>query len=455
MNRKKLFIYGLDCATPQLLFDKYLDELPCFKKLISSGKAGLLKSTNPPVTVPAWMSMFTGKDPGQLGFYGFIDRSDYSYDNIHIVNHNNLNDKAVWDSLGEAGLKSIVLGVPPTYPPKPVNGIMIADFLTPDRSLDFTYPESIKAEINEICGNDYIIDVENFRMEDKKKLLSHIYDMTEKRFKIIKSFIKNKEWDLFIASEIGLDRLHHGYWKYCFKDHAMFEEGNEFENSIKDYYKFIDKELSEVVKLLDDNTEIMVVSDHGAKGSKGSFCLNQWLIENNYLVLKDPLLKKDSLEKEDIDWPKTKAWAKAGYYGRIFFNIAGREPEGAISKSDVAEFEKEIKDKLSKINGVENEVLSTKEIYKETKNIPPDLLFYCGKLDYRVNESVGNADLFEGKYDSGSDNANHDFCGIVIISNKSKGDANLKEYSICDIAPTILEYFNLKPEDNLAGKKIE
>ena len=444
-KKKKLFIYALDCATPQLIFDKYRNELPFISKIMKEGSFGLLRSTDPAITIPAWMSMFTGKDPGQLGFYGFTDRSDYSYENIHIVNSNDVICDTVWDILSKNNLKSIVIGIPPTYPPKPLKGILIADFLTPDKSLPFTYPKNIQEEINKIAGGDYIIDVENFMIEDHKKLLRHIYDMTEKRFEVINAFIKNKEWDLFIAMEIGLDRLHHGFWRFCFQDHFMYKKGNEFEGCIRDYYKFIDKKLEETYSLFKDSAEFMIVSDHGAKGSQGSFFLNDWLIRNGYLFLKDNSLKQDRLSLDNVDWKKTRVWSKGGYYGRMFFNIKGREPMGIVLNEEIPALTKEIRQKLSFIKNddlkeIKSDVLQPREIYKEINNIPPDLLFYCGNLDWRISDAVGKENLFSKEDNFGADNANHDFNGIVVNSWKSKK----KDLNICEIAPIVLDFFKLK-----------
>ena len=205
--RKKLFILGLDCATPQLVFDRYLPDLPVISALIRGGNFGRMESTVPPVTVPAWMSMMTGRDPGQLGFYGFTDRSNHSYGDSHIITHNRVREKAIWDHLADHGYRSIVMNLPLTYPPRKINGIMISSFLTPDKELSYTYPEEIKHEIDEIADGDYLIDVSNFRTTNKRELLAEIYEITKKRFKVIRNFVENKEWDLFVAVEMGVDRL--------------------------------------------------------------------------------------------------------------------------------------------------------------------------------------------------------------------------------------------------------
>jgi predicted AlkP superfamily phosphohydrolase/phosphomutase len=120
----KLLIIGLDCADPRLLFG-WIDELPNLKKLMANGAYGSLLSTQPPITVPAWAVMMSGKDPGQLGYYGFRNRKDYSYGGYGIANANAVKEDRVWDILSKAGKKVVLLGVPQTYPPKPVNGVRI------------------------------------------------------------------------------------------------------------------------------------------------------------------------------------------------------------------------------------------------------------------------------------------------------------------------------------------
>ena len=80
--------------------------------------------------------MTSSKDPGVLGFYGFRNRRDYSYDNRYIATGLSVKEKRVWDILGEAGKECIVVGVPQTYPLKPINGHLISSFLTPSTTND-------------------------------------------------------------------------------------------------------------------------------------------------------------------------------------------------------------------------------------------------------------------------------------------------------------------------------
>ncbi|MCX7840182.1 MAG: alkaline phosphatase family protein, partial [Anaerolineae bacterium] len=212
-TQKRVLIIGLDSAEPSLVFEQYRHELPNLQSLISKGAFGRIESTTPPITVPAWMCALTSKDPGQLGVYGFRNRADYSYEKMFTANSRAITELAVWDYLARAGKQSYLISVPPSFPPKPINGGMVGCFLSPSAQSKFTYPEALREEILRVAPN-YLVDVPNFRTDDKHALLQKIYEMTDDHFKVIRYFVKEKAWDFLMSVEIGVDRLHHGFWKY-------------------------------------------------------------------------------------------------------------------------------------------------------------------------------------------------------------------------------------------------
>src|ERR1700690_4380284 len=142
----KTLVIGLDCAAPEILFQH--PGLDNIRALMERGCYGRLESVIPPITVPAWMCMTTSQDPGSLGVYGFRNRLDHTYDKLGFANSASIKALAIWDQLARQGKKSIIVGVPPNYPPRRVNGISIGCFLTPDTvKNDFTYPPGIKSKI--------------------------------------------------------------------------------------------------------------------------------------------------------------------------------------------------------------------------------------------------------------------------------------------------------------------
>ncbi|OGD15283.1 MAG: hypothetical protein A2V76_09810 [Candidatus Aminicenantes bacterium RBG_16_63_14] len=307
MNDRKVLVVGLDCAPPEIVFDRR-DEFPVLKGLMEGGIHGRLRSSDPPITIPAWMVMATGLDPGRLGLYGFRHRKGYSYDEMWIANSKAVREKKLWDYIGEAGGQSTLVSVPPSYPPYPVAGNLISCFITPPGpGKETTFPPGLKGELEERFG-PYIFDVV-FRTEDRDQILREIYAMTEKRFEVMDWLMTVKPWNLFMFVEIGVDRVHHAFWKYMDPAHHLYEPGNRFENAIIDYYKYLDGRIGRLIAKAGDDTVVLVVSDHGAKRMKGAFCVNEWLIEKGWLAVKEKPSKPTSLDDLPIDWSKRAAWA--------------------------------------------------------------------------------------------------------------------------------------------------
>ena len=137
---KRAMIIGLDCAEPSLVLGRFRDQLPTLSALADAGAYGRLESVVPPITVPAWSCMMSSRTPGDLGIYGFRNRADHSYDGLFIANGAAVKEPRLWDIVGRRGMRSIVLGVPGTFPVRPLNGVMVSCFLTPSTQSQYTFP---------------------------------------------------------------------------------------------------------------------------------------------------------------------------------------------------------------------------------------------------------------------------------------------------------------------------
>ena len=463
----RLLVIGLDCATPQFVFDEWRSDLPNLDRLMKEGVHGKLESTIPPITVPAWSSMLSSKDPGQLGLYGFRNRKSYHYEELYFANASYVKEKMVWDYLQKDGLTSILIGIPQTFPPRPLKGIMVSSFLTPDKSADYTYPHTVKKELDRIADGDYIIDVRDFRTDDKEWLLNQIYLMTKRRFKVVRHYLTKEPWDFFMFVEMGVDRIHHGFWRYQDSEHRLHKSRGPYQDVIKHYYQYVDKEIGKLLKDLSSDTAVMVVSDHGAKKMDGAICINDWLIQQGYLHLKRPVSEPTKLTGDMIDWKKTRVWGEGGYYSRIFLNVEGREPQGVIPKAETEAFRDHLKKELETLGDENGRSISTRvfkpeEIYRSVKNIAPDLIVYFGDLNWRSAGTVGNSAIHIFENDTGPDDANHAQNGIFIFKTDpmrlSQAELNsnqeLEGLSIYDVAPTILDYYGGPIPSDMVGRSV-
>ena len=455
----KALVIGLDCAAPQWVFDRWLDELPTIRSLTERGTFGILRSCEPPITVPAWSVMTSSRSPGALGFYGFRNRRDHSYDAMTFADSRAVRVPRVWDLLSQAGRPVVVLGVPQTYPVSEVNGVMVSCFLTPDTERSqFTFPPELKPEIEGLVGR-YIVDVENFRSEEKGRLLEQIEEMTDKRFRVAEHLLETRPWDLFFMVEMGTDRIHHAFWRFFDHEHRLYEPGNPYEQAVLDYYKALDEKMGRLLRFADEDTAVLVVSDHGAKRMDGGICINEWLRAEGYLTLKEEPAEPAPLRPELVDWERTRAWGEGGYYCRLNLNVAGREPSGTVQPDEFGPLREELKRKLEALGDDQGRPIGTiayrpEDLYGERNGIPPDLLVYFGDLSWRSIGQVGTGIVHVFENDTGPDDANHAPDGVYVLAVDGVEPGEGEQRAIFDIAPTLLELLGEPVPAEMEGKSL-
>lgn len=454
----KICVLGLDCAAPEIVFGD--ERLTNIRRLMDAGVYGRLESVYPPITVPAWMCMCTSQDPGSLGVYGFRNRSDYSYEKLAFANSASIKALAVWDQLAREGKRSIVVGVPPNYPPRKINGISIGCFLTPDTTKnDFTHPPAFKSKIQELVG-EYPVDVKNFRTDRKDWLKDEIFKMSEKQWKVVHWLLKEQEWDYFHFVDIGLDRMHHGFWNYFDEKHVQFQPGNPYQSAIPEYYLWLDKQIGMALELLDDETIVLVVSDHGAQRLDGGIAINEWLIREGLLVLNEYPTALTPFDKLNVNWGKTRVWSEGGYYARVFFNVQGREPQGVVPANEYEAFQEEMRAKIEamtddKGNPLKSLVFKPKDLYENVRNISPDLIVHFGGLYWRSIGTVGHSDIHVQENDTGPDGCNHAQYGTFILAAPNCPLSGEYEGArLLDIAPTLLDLAGYEIPETMQGRSL-
>ncbi len=454
----KICVLGLDCAAPEVIFAD--ERLTHIRRLMEAGVYGRLESVVPPITVPAWMCLASSQDPGSLGVYGFRNRVDYTYDKLGVATSASIKAFAIWDQLAREGRKSVLVGVPPNYPPRRINGVSVGCFLTPDPARDeFTSPPALKRQIMELVGA-YPVDVKNFRTDRKDWLRDEIFAMSRKQWEVVRWLMQNQEWDYFHFVDIGLDRIHHGFWNYFDKQHVQYEPGNPYENVVPDYYLWLDEQIGSVLELLDRDTMVLVVSDHGAQRLDGGFAVNQWLIQQGLLVLDQLPSAITPFDQLKVNWAKTKVWSEGGYYARVFLNVQGREPQGVIPASEYESFRDEMKAKFEALTDGQGRPLNSlvfkpDQLYQHVRNVAPDLIVHFGGLLWRSIGSVGHPGVHVQENDTGPDACNHAQYGMFILAapNCPLG-GEYEGARLLDMAPTLLDLAGYDIPDSMQGRSL-
>lgn len=446
-------VIGLDCAPPSLVFDRFRDAMPHVTGLMERGTWGPLRSTVPPITVPAWTTMMSGRDPGELGLYGFRNRVRGAY-GLQVASAKDVPVKRAWDWLGEAGRRVAVLFVPLTWPPPPVRGHAVSCFLWPGPDRPWTFPAGFADEITERFG-PYRADVPHFRSDEPERILRDVRDMTEQHFDIARWVWAEKRPDFLMMVEMGPDRLHHALWHRFAADGAAEPRWIE---AARDYYGLLDRRIGELVRDVGEDTTVLVVSDHGARTMEGGVRINEWLRTEGWLALDPVPGAPRPWSEARVDWGRTRAWGEGGYYARIFLNVRGREPQGVIAPERYEAERERLAEALTHMRGPDgaplgNRVVRPDVLYRTTRGTPPDLMVFFGDLRLRSLGTVGPGPVFVADDDRGLDGCNHDWDGIFVMAGAgAPARGHTGGLQIVDVARTVLGLMDTRAPDGLQGR---
>lgn len=499
----KIIVIGLDGATFDLI-KPWVNEgkLPVLKNLMDQGTSGDLKSTFPPLTGPAWSSFMTGKSPGHHGVFEFFYRVPGTYrQSLH--NRLTIQGKTLWKQLSDQGKKVGVMGVPLTYPPEEVNGFTITGLLTPPNAKNFTYPLTLRKELENKLGRYIIRQDEKYRPSNPELFINEQYEILENNIQAALYLLQNKDWDFMMLHFLGTDRISHEFWHNLDPSHPQHnpDERARLGNVIQDFYQAVDKGLGKILDTLDEDTAIMIMSDHGFGPVKKFINVNVWLLENGYMKLKrniftwlrylifklgfnydalgrliinagfgkqakklgrakrENLQRKIFLSLDDVDWSRTTAYSM-GNFGQIFLNLKGREPKGSVEPGEAAsELLADLTENLKKLadpdtgKPVIEQLFTPEDIYHGPHlSRSPDLMFVTDGMEYKVMglSDFSSPKVFEPVFGT---TGHHRMEGIFIGAGKNiKKGTWLENARIEDLAPTILYLLDQPIPRDMDGK---
>lgn len=457
----RLLLLGLDCLGADVLREPLAAAMPNLAALAGSGPHGVLESTLPPITVPAWTAMLTGRDPGELGVYGFRNRRTYSYDDLVLATSAMVRAPRVWDRMTAADRPSLVVGVPQTSPPRPLLGNLVTGFEGPlNRTGTYTYPPELAGEIADVVG-EYLFDVPEFRQASLEDVRDTAQAMTERRFRLMRHLLRTRSWEFAMLHEIGPDRIHHCFWSHHDPAHPRHDPSTPYRRTVVDYYRFLDERIGELLADLPKDVHVLVASDHGAKAMHGGVCVNEVLRGAGLLVLREEPRWPTPLAPEMVDWERTAAWAEGGYYSRVFFNIKDREPRGSVPPEQRDELADRIRTLLGTVDLGDDRILRNRveepaRLYRRVRGLPPDLMIFFEGEHWRAIGSVGFGRHWVTANDTGVDEANHTRAGMYAlrVAGTVPRRGGWRDASILDVTPTVLGLLGLPPDETLAGRDL-
>jgi predicted AlkP superfamily phosphohydrolase/phosphomutase len=514
MNPYKIVIIGWDGATWDLLRPWVESgDLPGVARIMAEGAAGELRTIFPPTTAPAWTSMITGTNPGKHGLLDWITRQPASYRSVpYTANH--CTQKSLWELMSEAGRRVFTFNVPMTYPPRPLNGLVVAGLGVPTVEAQFTYPPELYAEILEIVG-EYILHPNPGQPDTDHRVeafLERLYRVTDIHLRTLEHLCAKEDWDGWMAVLSGTDAAQHVLWRFLDPDHSQYDpdKGQRFGGEALRYFQYVDRALAGLLDRLDEDTVLLLVSDHGFGPLDKWLHVNTWLLQQGFIALKPGIwsrLKRRAFEWgltpmnvyallrtlglgrikeevttgrgrgrlrallpllflsfEDVDWSRTRAYAM-GQIGPIYFNLKGREPQGIVAPGQEAEaLRQEIVARLRQVRDPETGELVVGDIYRPEElyagphlGQAPDIVF-APRFDVRRGQIPGF-----GEVDFGTNRAIapmhrgvsgvHRMNGVFAAWGAPiRRGTWLEGAQIVDVAPTALHLAGLPVPEDMDGQ---
>jgi len=504
----KVLIVGLDGATPDLV-ERWVaeDKLPYLKQMMQNGVYGKLRSTYPPISPAAWTTFATGYNPGKHGTYDFRDYDPRRYSCFAdtIVDSNAFAGKSIWDLVGAAGQKVGVITVPVTYPAWRVNGFMVSGYPTPDAAKSFAYPPELGQRIPPLTEDSAF-----FKSATQSEVLKELVRITHLRTDVSIEELKKDDYGLFIMVIGATDRAHHDWWKFIDSEHPAYdpEEAALYGNYILEVYQAADACIGKFLEVVDDDTTIIVMSDHGGMAHpKYYFNTNHWLRTLNLLkprqkadqskrglrgafkefyrtkIRRLPYLEKvyrslpqrlkkmatnlDSqtmMNLDVIDWKQTKAYRFPMYppVEGIMINVIGRQAEGCVQAGEEYEaLRTQILEEVRKLRepGTDEpivlEAYRREELYHgERLETAPDIIIVtkdCYKGGTGIDELINQVPLDVISKLSGV----HRMDGIILAQGPHiRRNALIEGAGIIDVAPTVLYALGMAIPSDMDGKTL-
>ena len=440
MAAPKLLVVGWDGAPWELLDPlRAQGQLPNLEALIRSGRTAVLESTVVPISSAAWVGSVTGKHPGKTGVYSFFNPKANSYE-VELVSSLTNQATPVWRILAGNQVPSIVFGVPLTFPPEPLPGVMVSGMLSP-LSADYAWPPGLADELRE---RGFVPDLDIWR--DAQELsMPRLYEQVELKRSIVTEMLRERDWRFAMIVFKSFDVLGH-------RAYSAASNGPAAELARR-----LDDVLGSLVEAAGEEVNVIVMSDHGFASYARAFYPHAWLLEQGFArrrpdarpvpPMNAPLEQRLANEHRDriaeLDLAATRALVSAseGNFGSIRLNLRGREPQGCVAAADADQLLAEIEAALraTRIQGTAQplvrQVWRGRELYPGPhEELLPDLLF---EVDPRVVVYPFSTPGSQNRAPNPMPDHSRD--GILIASGPSIQRKSIRsQASIFDLAPFAL-----------------
>lgn len=286
-QKKKVLVLGWDAAEWKVILPLIQEgKMPALKRLMDEGVHGRLKTLDPPLSPMLWTSIATGFRADKHGIMGFVEPTPDGQ-GLRPVTSTSRKVKAIWNILNQEGYKSNVVAWWPSNPAEPINGVMVSNLfqgankpLTEEWKMPkgTIHPKSMTETMQALRVHPHELTasmllpflpklVEDDKLkEDKRvgsvaKILAHAATVHAAHTYLM----RETEWDFMAVYHDAIDHFSHVAMRYHppRRDFIKEEDYENFKGVVEAGYRFHDMMLDRILDLIDDDTTILLLSDHG------------------------------------------------------------------------------------------------------------------------------------------------------------------------------------------------
>jgi predicted AlkP superfamily phosphohydrolase/phosphomutase len=506
----RVFVLGWDGATWDILRPLMAEgRLPILQKLMQQGVSGTLSSVFPPLSPVAWTTVMTGKNSGKHGIFEFVEHHHNPLQG-KVNSSRAIKSELVWETAGRYGKRTVAGAVPMSYPPRPINGFFVGDFLSPANAADFSSDPALFEAMKKSLGGKYrawaTVTHDGGHEADA---LADLQSFLTEHLAAVEYMATHHEWDLFMYDLMATDRIQHELW-HAWQPSHMKAKGRDLSKIRDGFIKFwesLDAGVGRILEKLGPDTNVILMSDHGFGPIEWYVNFNVWLLDEGFIKLKNSLYvrqkhwffrrgitpqwiynimaklgladqrvsrfqgKQDNfwdrlassgfLSGKHIDWSRTAAYAQ-GNFGQIFLNIKGRQPEGCVDPADAPALIQQIKEKLSLLKHPQTgeplveRVYERDEIYSGPyREMGPDLTIVLKDWNYRtigLHEFTTHQTISPAFGPTGD----HRMEGMIVATGPAFEPGSVPQNaSLLDIAPTVLHLLGVPVPEDMDGRVLD
>jgi len=474
---KKTVLIGLDGATFTIL-DPLMAAgyMPFLRNFVEKSFRANLLSTPNPLTPPAWVSMITGRSPGQHGVFDFI-RSEERNGTIYftLYNSSDILCETIWSMASRAGRRVIHLNFPMMAPPQPVNGLVIPSMVQWRHIKKNIHPASLYetlCHIPEFVADEFALTYweanEAMRMRqlfprEEQEWVGKNRQRDRQWFIILRHLMEHEPADLTAIVFDGVDKLLHPYWQLVdpeTRPTTLLDWQQRTREAVLGYFTQLDGYIRDIVSLAGSDAHIILASDHGFGPARYVFHINAWLAEQGYLGWRSvdhQQVKKHNHEWAfaSLDWTKTTAYVGTPSSNGIRLRVPEENGGQEVESARYREFRDRLTEQLLAFRDpASGEQIVTRVTPREeafpgpAMDKAPDLTLTLS--DHSFVSIINERPLVLHRPEI---NGTHRPEGIFILGGPGVRSGERQEaYSILDVTPTMLYTLGLEIPPEIEGR---